>query len=382
MSDKVYIGHQEDYALEDLLPTIRDILLWGGIDRKISRQTTVLLKPNMLSRSAPDKAVTTNPAVLDCVITVLKEFGAQPQNITVADSSGGTVNRSVLRGNYKTCGFTAVCEKHGVVLYTDQKGVFVKTDGKMVKEFELIEPAVNCDVKISLAKFKTHVMTGMSGAVKNLFGTVPGLKKAEFHMRFPDKDNFCNMMVDLCETVKPDFTIIDGILGMDGDGPGGGNPKMFKVLLAGANPYYIDLAVCHMMGTPPIEFPIMRAAIERSLAPSELPDGYIEGDTEDYRVIEGFIKPKSYNVDFSDQVPYIFRWMTPILEKFLVPRPKINTGKCIGCGRCRDICPQNTIAITNGKARIDPKNCIRCFCCHEMCPAKAIDVKKRGVFNI
>ena len=69
-------------------------------------------------------------------------------------------------------------------------------------------------------------------------------------------------------------------------------------------------------------------------------------------------------------------------ERFLVPRPKINTDKCIGCGRCRDICPQNTITITNGKARIDPKNCIRCFCCHEMCPAKAIDVKKRGVFNI
>ena len=199
MNNKVYIRHREDYALEGLLPIVRDTLLWGKMDRKIGPDTTVLLKPNMLSRSAPDKAVTTNPAVLDCVIAVLKEFGANPENITVADSSGGTVNRSVLRGNYKTCGFTAVCEKHGVVLYTDQKGVMVKTDGKMVKEFELIEPAVNCDVIISLAKFKTHVMTGMSGAVKNLFGTVPGLKKAEFHMRFPDKDNFCNMMVDLCD---------------------------------------------------------------------------------------------------------------------------------------------------------------------------------------
>lgn len=342
----------------------------------------MLLKPNMLTRSVPSKAVTTNPAVLDCVINVLLEFGAKKENITVADSSGGSGGANTLLSNYKVCGFYDVCQKYGVNLYVNLESVPVKTDGVLVKEFTLIRPAVESDVIINLAKFKTHVMTGMSGRVKNLFGTVPGLKKAEFHMRFPQKELFANMLVDLCQCVKPDFTIVDGVLGMDGDGPAGGNPKLFKTLLAGCDPYTLDLAICHMMGTDPVEFPVMKAAIDRGLAPRQLADDLIIGDNGAYRVIEGFEKPKSYRVDFSDRMPKFLRKFVEKAEKLMVPAPKINTSKCIGCGRCKDICPQNTITITNGKANINAKNCIRCFCCHEMCPAKAIDVKRRGIFNI
>jgi len=222
----------------------------------------------------------------------------------------------------------------------------------------------------------------MSGAVKNLFGTVPGLKKAEFHMRFPDKDNFADMIVDLCQTVKPTFNIIDGIVGMEGDGPGSGTPRQIGVLMAGENPYTIDMAMCAMMGFDPSVLPIQAAAIRRGIVPPQLPEGTVVGDLWLYKSLENFVLPQSYRIDFGDRVPRAIRWATPTVEKLLAPKPKIIKNKCIGCGQCRDICPQHTITIENKKAKINMTNCIRCFCCHEMCPVKAIDVKRSVFFNI
>ena len=252
----------------------------------------------------------------------------------------------------------------------------------MVKEFEVIRPAVESDVIINLAKFKTHVMTGMTGAVKNMFGVVPGLKKAEFHMRFPDKENFANMLVDLCQAVKPTFTIVDGIQAMEGDGPAGGSVRNLGLLLAGSDPYKIDLAMAYIMGFDPENLPVLKAAIDRGLAPTKLEMTDITGDVQRYKRCEGYILPRSYRLDFGDHVPRALRWATPAVEKFLTPKPKINKSKCIGCGKCRSICPQKTIEIKDKKAVINLKNCIKCFCCHEMCPVKAIDIKRSSFFKI
>lgn len=378
----VYIKKQPDYNLPQITEIVTQMLQWGGIDKRINGDTTILLKPNMLSKSTPDKAVTTHPVVVEAVVNAVIQLGAKAENITIADSSGGPQNPVVLAANYKGCGFTDVADRTGVNLYTKLESTTVKTDGVMVKEFELLSPVVDCDIVINLPKFKTHVMTGMSGAVKNLFGTVPGLKKAEFHMRFPDKDNFANMIVDLCETVKADFTIVDGIIGMEGDGPGSGMPRRFGIMLAGENPYYIDSVICSMMGFDLTTPPIMKAALQRGLVQAQLDNSIVQGDVDMFCRIENFAMPKSYRVDFSDRVPRPIRWATPTVEKLLAPKPKINKAACIGCGKCRDICPQHTIVVENRKARINMKNCIRCFCCHEMCPVKAIDVKRSIFFNI
>ncbi len=378
----VYLKQAVSYDHDTLYPAVKEIMDWSGLARHINSETTVLLKPNMLSRSAPDKAVTTHPALVEVVIELLKEMGAAAENITVADSSGGPQNPAVLASNYKACGYTDVAERQGVNIYTKLESRNVKTDGVIVKEFEIMAPVADSDIVINLPKFKTHVMTGMSGAVKNLFGTVPGLKKAEFHMRFPDKERFADMIVDLCETVKADFTIVDGIVAMEGDGPGSGTPRRLNLLLAGENPYYIDGVICTMMGFDLHKPPIMNAAINRGLMAEILPEGLVVGDSQLFTVIDDFAMPKSYRIDFTDRVPPALRWATPTVEKLLAPKPKINKSACIGCGKCRDICPQHTITIANKKAVIDMKNCIRCFCCHEMCPVKAIDVKRNIFFNI
>lgn len=379
---KIYLKQADSYDHSVLYPAVKEIMDWSGLSEKINGNTTILLKPNMLSRSAPDKAVTTHPSLVEVVIELLKEMGAAAENITIADSSGGPQNSAIIAANYKGCGFTDVAERQGVNLYTKLESETVKTDGVIVKEFEILSPVIHSDIVINLPKFKTHVMTGMSGAVKNLFGTVPGLKKAEFHMRFPDKDKFADMIVDLCETVKADFVIVDGIMAMEGDGPAGGVPRKLNMLLAGENPYCIDTAICHIMGFDLSKPPIMAAAKKRGLLPCELSQDMVCGDKHLLKRIEDFAMPKSYSIDFSDRVPRAIRWATPTVEKLLAPKPKINKAQCIGCGKCRDICPQNTITVAGGKASINLKNCIRCFCCHEMCPVKAIDVKRNIFFNI
>ncbi|MEG2192691.1 MAG: DUF362 domain-containing protein, partial [Oscillospiraceae bacterium] len=358
---KVIIKQTDSYDPMTVYTSVKEIMLQQRINNIVNENIKVLLKPNMLSRQTPDKAVTTNPAVLDSVIAVLKEFGVKAENMLIADSSGGPSNSSILQGNYNTCGFSLIAENQNVPLYTKLKSRVVKTDGVMVKEFEVIQPVFDSDVIINLGKFKTHVMTGMSGAVKNLFGVIPGLKKAEFHMRFPDKDNFANMLIDLCQVVKPTFTIIDGIEGMEGDGPSGGTVRKLGFLMAGTNPYLIDLAICHMMGFEAREVPVMRCAIKRDLVPKEMPEGTVIGDVWLYKKIDNFVLPSSYSLDFKERLPRAISWATPAIEKMIAPRPKIIKNLCVGCGRCRDICPQKVITIKDGKANIELVNCIRCF---------------------
>lgn len=379
---KVVIKKVGSYDSRTVYIAVKEIMLQQRINRLVNRDTKILIKPNMLSRHTPDKAVTTNPVVVDCVIAVLKEFGAKAENITLADSSGGPASRGVIQGNYNTCGFSLVAEKHNVNLYTKMSSRTLKTDGVMVKEFEVMRPAVESDVIINLAKFKTHVMTGMTGAVKNMFGVVPGLKKAEFHMRFPDKENFANMLIDLCQAVKPTFTIVDGIQAMEGDGPAGGSVRNLGLLLAGSDPYKIDMAMAYIMGFEAENLPVLKAAMDRGLVPARLEMTDITGDVQRYQRCEGYILPRSYRLDFGDHVPRALRWATPAVEKFLAPKPKINKPRCIGCGKCRSICPQKTIEIKDKKAVINLKNCIKCFCCHEMCPVKAIDIKRSSFFKI
>ena len=379
---KVVIKKVGSYDSRTVYIAVKEIMLQQRINRLVNRDTKILIKPNMLSRHTPDKAVTTNPVVVDCVIAVLKEFGAKAENITLADSSGGPASRGVIQGNYNTCGFSLVAEKHNVNLYTKMSSRTLKTDGVMVKEFEVMRPAAESDVVINLAKFKTHVMTGMTGAVKNMFGVVPGLKKAEFHMRFPDKENFANMLIDLCQAVKPTFTIVDGIQAMEGDGPAGGSVRNLGLLLAGSDPYKIDMAMAYIMGFEAENLPVLKAAMDRGLVPARLEMTDITGDVQRYQRCEGYILPRSYRLDFGDHVPRALRWATPAVEKFLAPKPKINKPRCIGCGKCRSICPQKTIEIKDKKAVINLKNCIKCFCCHEMCPVKAIDIKRSSFFKI
>lgn len=158
-----------------------------------------------------------------------------------------------------------MCREEGVALYTDCKSRKVPAKGQVVKQFTLLEPVLDCDVIINLPKLKTHMMTGLSAATKNLFGCIPGLQKAEWHMRFPDKERFGGMLVDLLCTVKPGFAILDGILAQEGDGPAGGTPRMVGIVAAAEDHLQMDFALCRMLGIRPKDVPYLNAAISRGL---------------------------------------------------------------------------------------------------------------------
>lgn len=373
MENKVFFCAAADYgqktvdaAVEELFCQIPAAAQLGG--------KKVLLKPNLLAKHTPEKAVTTHPAVVLAVIRAVKRRGAQ--SIVLADSPGGVYNAAIVKSIYKVSGLAQVCQQEGVELYTACKSRTVPANGKIAKEFTLLEPVLDCDVIINLPKLKTHMMTGLSAATKNLFGCIPGLQKAEWHMRCPEKERFGEMLVDLLQTVKPSFAVLDGIVAHEGDGPAGGSPRAVGILAAAEDHLQMDLALCHMLNLQPQDVPYLDAAIRRGLCAERFCAERAAGQADLCRPIAGYKLPSSWSSpDFQDKAPRALRWAVPAVERMMAPRPVIAKNRCIGCGKCAEICPQQTIAVTK-KAKIHPKECIRCFCCHEVCPVKAIDIHR------
>lgn len=329
----------------------------------------IVLKPNLLMRRSPERATTTHPEVVRAVVHILKERGAT--DIVVADSPGGPYTKGLLHGIYSESGMAAVAKEEGISLNEDTSSVTIPSkEHHLVPSFTLIRPVVEADLIINLVKLKTHCMMGLSGAVKNLFGTIPGLAKPEFHMRFPDKDDFGDMLLDLCGTVSPAVTLVDAIVSMEGDGPSGGSPVNTGLLLGSNDPFTLDFYITKLMGLDPDTIPTVKRAAERGMVqPYE-----IIGESK--KSIH--LRPaRSIGVDFGERIPPFLRG----IMKSFTPRPVVIAKKCIGCGKCKESCPADRITITDHKAKIDPNKCIRCYCCHEMCPVTAIKVKRAGVWR-
>ena len=341
----------------------------------------VLLKPNLLAKHGPDKAVTTHPEVLRAVIRAVKRRGAD--DLLVADSPGGPYTPALVKSIYKASGLAAVCQEEQVPLYTAcESAAAPAAGGAAAKEFTLLRPVLEADVLIDLPKLKTHMMTGLSAATKNLFGCIPGLQKAEWHMRLPEKERFGEMLVDLLETVKPAFAVLDAVVAHEGDGPSGGTPRPVGFVAAAGDLLQMDLALCAMVGLQPAQVPYLSAAMRRGLCAERFDPAKAAGEAELFAPIDGFKLPSSWgSVDFADNAPRPIRWAVPAVQRAIAPRPVIDRAGCIGCGQCATICPQKTVRLEEGRARILPKRCIRCFCCHEICPVGAIGTKRFFIFQ-
>lgn len=217
--------------------------------------------------------------------------------------------------------------------------------------------------------------------MKNLFGCVPGLQKPEFHYRFKNPVDFADMLIDLCETVRPAVTFVDAVVSMEGDGPSSGRPLNTGLTLCAENPYALDRVLARLIGMPEDQALTVRASVLRGLCPGW---GEIElaGRPELLESLAGFCLPATKPIDFNTHLPH---WMqgavNAITDRWLVPRPVVSQKACIGCGRCAQSCPANTIAIAAGKASIRYENCIKCYCCHEMCPVRAISVRRSGLLH-
>lgn len=350
----------------------RALSLIGGIERFVKKGDKVVIKPNLVSKKRPDSAVTTNPDFLHAVICAVEEAGGI---VTIAESPGGPYNKTMLKVIYHSCGMDKAIEGTNAVLNYDTGFTEVEhPEGHTIKKMPIINPILEADVIISLPKLKTHAMTSYTGAVKNLFGTIPGTYKAEMHFRLDDREAFCSMLVDLCERVKPTLSIMDAVVGMEGDGPTSGQDRFIGLVLASSNPYALDLAASSIIDYSPNEVDTVRIAAERGHCPASAKDLDICGLTIESVKIKDFVKPKShFNLLKLINLPPALNAM---LVNKLASKPRIEYDKCITCGECARCCPPQAISMDSGKPVIDKKKCIRCFCCQELCPKSAVSIQR------
>ena len=342
-----------------------------NVASELRPETRIVLKPNLLYGKKPSAGVTTNPAMLKAVIRWLKSHGFE--NIVVAESSGGIFTAEYMRGVYSASGLRTP----GIEEYLNRDftyGAKRTAEGFTVKSFNIITPILEADYIINLPKLKTHAMTTVSAGVKNLFGVIPGLQKPDMHRRYPKIDDFAHMLCELCETVRPNLTLLDAIDSMEGNGPGGGTVRHTGLTLCSKDVYALDVTAVRFMGLAPEDMPHLKAAGAMGLLPEEIT---VTGD-EVVPCSPAFKLPDTVkSVGFDDAVPKFLRAPAEkVLDTLLRSYPKVDRAKCVGCGKCAESCPQKIIKIEKGKAAMARKNCISCFCCQEMCRFHAISVKR------
>ncbi|EGO65811.1 DUF362 domain-containing protein [Acetonema longum] len=349
-----------------------------GIKSKMVSGARVLVKVNLLKRNAPEDAVTTHPAVVEAVVRYLQAAGCK---VIVGDSPGGPFTVKRLEGIYKAAGMTQVAEKTGCELNYDVAAVQVTNEqAQKLKSMQIIKIAEDVDFVVSAAKLKTHGMMVYTGAVKNLFGVIPGLIKAEYHFKMKSVENFAHHLIDICEYIKPVFTIIDAIEGMEGDGPSAGQKRHAGLILASENPYALDTAAAHIIGINPLTVPTVKLARDRGIFSGSLQDLTVKGTRLEDIHIPPFKLPGSLHDNLlAGAMP---EFAANFLANILRAKPVFNYDLCISCGDCQRGCPARIIDMSSGKPVPDLDQCISCFCCHELCPKKAIDIKKHWLHKL
>lgn len=372
---QVYAASCPDY--EQAEACIRALVeQMGGMGRFVRPGERIVLKANLLRAAPPESAICTHPAVVEAVAKLVKEAGGTP---VICDSPGGALHKeAVLRSLYEKTGMAAAAAAAGAELSMDSSTRTVSLpEGKVLRQAEIITPVAEADGVIDLCKMKTHVLMSMTGAVKNLFGVIPGLSKVGYHATHPDHATFADVLLDLTGYVKPRLSLMDGILAMEGDGPGSsGTPRQVGLLLAAANPLALDTAAGAIMNLPRQDNPVLLAAERRGLTPCRMEDVELIGGTVEELRMADYKFPASTKSNLMDFLGPLARPAERLCKKALSQTPRIDGAKCVGCGICAKSCPGQAIAMTapGKKARISQKACIHCYCCHELCPQKAVEL--------
>ena len=372
---QVYAASCPDY--EQAEACIRALVeQMGGMGRFVRPGERIVLKANLLRAAPPESAICTHPAVVEAVARLVKEAGGTP---VICDSPGGALHKeAVLRSLYEKTGMAAAAAAAGAELSMDPSTRTVSLpEGKVLRQAEIITPVAEADGVIDLCKMKTHVLMSMTGAVKNLFGVIPGLSKVGYHATHPDHETFADVLLDLTGYVKPRLSLMDGILAMEGDGPGSsGTPRQAGLLLASANPLALDTAAGAIMNLPRQDNPVLLAAERRGLTPCRMEDVELIGGTVEELRMADYKFPASTKSNLMDFLGPLARPAERLCKKALSQTPRIDGAKCVGCGICAKSCPGQAIAMTapGKKAHIDQKDCIRCYCCHELCPQRAVEL--------
>jgi uncharacterized protein (DUF362 family)/Pyruvate/2-oxoacid:ferredoxin oxidoreductase delta subunit len=344
----------------------------GGVKKYVNHGETALLKLNLLMKKKPEEATTTHPVFAKALAEILIEHGVK---VIIGDSPGGPFNEKILKGIYKVCGMEEVAKDTGAILNYNTNSVDIKNEnGLILKRITAIEILEKVDKVISVSKLKTHGMMMFTGAVKNMFGIVAGLDKAEYHVRMPNNKDFSNALVDICLVADPVLSFMDGIVGMEGAGPSGGDPRKVGAVIASTSPYHLDVVATSIIGLKPTKVPTVQRCVERGLCKGNLDDIKLKGDRIEEFILNDFVIPEIRSLDLLEgKLP---KFMRDIINGLLQPKPVFIHEKCMGCSDCAKNCPPHVIKMVDNRPIVNLDECIRCFCCQELCPVKAVDIHR------
>lgn len=362
---KIAIVRCPDYERETVRQAVRRIeSLFGGFEQLIGDGQRVLLKPNLLAGESPNRAVTTHPEVLRAVAERFLELGV---GLKVGDSPG----MGSLAAVAEKAGIAQVCRELSVPLARFQEAVPVEVaEAALIKRFELAQEVKEADFLVNIAKMKTHGLTILTGAVKNMFGCVVGVRKAEFHMRLQKVEHFAEMLLDLSLAVPPALHIVDAVDAMEGWGPRNGKPRRVGLLIAGTDPVAVDVGLALLMNVPPHQICYLGAAAARGWEGADPNKLQVLGEELQQFVMEDYEIPRElYSLSLRIPKPVI-----QLFRRRITPMPHV-LANCKGCGICAKACPARIIQMESGKAIIRERDCIRCYCCQEMCPYGAIQLR-------
>lgn len=366
----------DSYAPQQLDAAIRQVLSLSGFDLTSLKGGRVLVKPNLLTASVPEQGVVTHPEVFRTVVRLVKEYGGTP---VLIESPASLSLRRVM----ERTGYARIVEEEGVeVDPLTEVMVIHNPRGEHFRRFEVAKGLGEVDCVINLPKFKTHSITYITGAVKNLFGLIPGRRKAQWHLRAQEKQDFAGFILDyygaLLDSLTPSRPIIhlmDAITVLEGEGPGvSGSPRQLGALLAGVDGLAVDRVAVSLAGLDPELVPTLVLGVRRGLGGAMLDDIEVAGDGLDDLTVTDFIPPGGGRHDRA------LRWplTAPFVKNLLVERPVPDPARCTLCYQCRQICPAEAISVATSPVqvpRFDYARCIRCYCCMEVCPEAAIHVR-------
>ncbi|HAJ57125.1 MAG TPA: hypothetical protein DCL35_05075 [Candidatus Omnitrophica bacterium] len=366
---KVSLVKCSSYYAEDVEAAVKhSVDLLGGIGRFVSPGEKVLLKPNLLTDAAPEKGITTHPEVVRAVIRLIKPVTSR---IYCGDSPSvwGGEKKNIDRV-YEISGIKKICRQEGVDL------VYF-TKARMVAGHPLAEFAFSCDRLVNIPKFKTHGLTILTAALKNLFGLVVGMHKMKIHSDNPRPVDLSKVIVDIYGARKPDLNILDGVFAMEGQGPGSsGTLKKANLIAASADGVCLDMVLAALMNIDVFDIPTNSEAIRRGLGHASFSSIDIVGEQVKDLILPDFKLPKT------SVIAKMPRWAVNVLSSLMTMKVCADASKCKLCGLCQKGCPADAIRLIEGRPVFDRAKCILCLCCQEVCPSAAIDIKKGLLLKI
>ena len=361
---KVIISDTQSNEISEIIKNVFEVF---GVKDKV-KDKKVLVKPNLLGAFPPERGVTTDPRIISAIVQELKNCRAK--EIVVGDNSG-----SIHFDPLKIAKITGILDaSEGCFINIAGEVVEVKVESKFMDALFISRIVKEADYVINVPKFKTHMLTTITGAIKNMFGIIPGGKKAQLHTISRSIKGFAEILVDIYQIRIPDLNIMDAIIGMEGAGPTNGKIRIINKIISSENGISLDSVMAAMMGLKPDAIELLQVAKERNLGETDISNIIIDGELE---IISGYKTPNNGLLQkiVETVVPHIFSFNKVI--------PIVDHNKCKICKKCIEVCPVSAMNLAGKFPEADREKCISCFCCEEHCPHGAIILPswQQNIFN-